>query len=367
MDYEDRNINKALEKDLFGGDSESELSDLGEVDAGYSSDEAPQHVKSSASRRSPPPGTTYEDEYMEESEAKRPTSGERKKKKKSRHAETIDENELADDDPMKAKLRQLDRDFKKALSTGRSRRRKHGDYDLEEGADEIVDQLRNEMKDAVQKDQQLNADRKPAITKIVMLPHVLEQLRKTHLHEYVLDNNLLEAVRMWLEPLPDRSLPSLDIQMELLKALDTLPIRTEHLKESRLGRIVMFYAKVKRVDYRVQRLAQNLVYKWSRPIINKSANYKDKQFRQVDFDPVAAQYTRKPVIREPEEPEDVHRVRARIPLPDRFGFDIVPRSTLHVDQRKSKEDPYKNLKSHMSRLRASQRKGYTASKKSSNY
>lgn len=36
----------------------------------------------------------------------------------------------------------------------------------------------------------------------------------------ILDNQLLDMVRLWLEPLPDRSLPSLDIQNELLDALD---------------------------------------------------------------------------------------------------------------------------------------------------
>jgi transcription factor SPN1 len=42
---------------------------------------------------------------------------------------------------------------------------------------------------------------------------------RTHLHEQFLENQILEAVKLWLEPLPDGSLPSLDIQTEMLEIL----------------------------------------------------------------------------------------------------------------------------------------------------
>lgn len=42
---------------------------------------------------------------------------------------------------------------------------------------------------------------------------------RTHLHEQFLENQILEAVKLWLEPLPDGSLPSLDIQTEMLDIL----------------------------------------------------------------------------------------------------------------------------------------------------
>jgi hypothetical protein len=35
---------------------------------------------------------------------------------------------------------------------------------------------------------------------------------RSSLAQSVLDNNLLEGVRRWLEPLPDKSLPALSIQ-----------------------------------------------------------------------------------------------------------------------------------------------------------
>jgi len=48
------------------------------------------------------------------------------------------------------------------------------------------------------------------------------------------------------------------------------------LKESGLGRIVLFYTKCKRVTADIQRIANDLVSMWSRPIIKRSASYRDR-------------------------------------------------------------------------------------------
>lgn len=92
-----------------------------------------------------------------------------------------------------------------------------------------------------------------------------------------MDNNLLEGVRRWLEPLPDRSLPALDIQREFFPALKKMEfIDTSVLKESRLGRVIIFYTKCQRVTPDIVRLANDLVSAWSRPIIKRSASYRDR-------------------------------------------------------------------------------------------
>lgn len=93
----------------------------------------------------------------------------------------------------------------------------------------------------------------------------------------MIDNNLLEAVRRWLEPLPDRSLPALNIQRELFNIIKKMEfIDSAVLKESGLGRIVLFYTKCKRVTPDVARIANDLVSVWSRPIIKRSASYRDR-------------------------------------------------------------------------------------------
>ena len=50
-------------------------------------------------------------------------------------------------------------------------------------------------------------------------------------------------------------------------------IDTNTLKDSGLGRVVLFYTKCKRVTSAIQRQAVSLVSGWSRPIIKRSASY----------------------------------------------------------------------------------------------
>ena len=93
----------------------------------------------------------------------------------------------------------------------------------------------------------------------------------------MIDNNLLEGVKRWLEPLPDRSLPALNIQREFFSLLRRMEfIDSAVLKESGLGRIVLFYTKCKRVTPDISRIAKELVSTWSRPIIKRSASYRDR-------------------------------------------------------------------------------------------
>ena len=100
---------------------------------------------------------------------------------------------------------------------------------------------------------------------------------RTSLAQSISDNNLLQGVRRWLEPLPDHSLPALDIQKEFFPALKRMEfIDTNVLKESRIGRVVLFYTKCKRVTPDIQRAANDLVSAWSRPIIKRSASYRDR-------------------------------------------------------------------------------------------
>jgi len=93
----------------------------------------------------------------------------------------------------------------------------------------------------------------------------------------MIDNNLLEAVRRWLEPLPDKSLPALTIQKEFFSVIKKMEfIDSAVLKESGLGRVVLFYTKCKRVTPEISRIANDLVSTWSRPIIKRSASYRDR-------------------------------------------------------------------------------------------
>nr|3O8Z_A Chain A, Transcription factor IWS1 [Saccharomyces cerevisiae] len=146
--------------------------------------------------------------------------------------------------------------------------------DLEQYLDEKILRLKDEMNIAAQLDiDTLNKRIETgdtsliAMQKVKLLPKVVSVLSKANLADTILDNNLLQSVRIWLEPLPDGSLPSFEIQKSLFAALNDLPVKTEHLKESGLGRVVIFYTKSKRVEAQLARLAEKLIAEWTRPII----------------------------------------------------------------------------------------------------
>lgn len=108
-----------------------------------------------------------------------------------------------------------------------------------------------------------------------------------HYHDAILDNGLLDVIQTWLEPLPDRSLPSLDIQSEMLDVLDRLPIEGDQLRESGVGKIVFFYTKSPRIEPPIKRKADQLVGKWSRLVIKRSKNFNERrpvqEYRQEDM------------------------------------------------------------------------------------
>lgn len=64
---------------------------------------------------------------------------------------------------------------------------------------------------------------------------------------------------MWLEPLPDKSLPSLNIQKAMFPLLDRMYIDSTSLKMSGLGKLVLFYTRCSRVDRSIARIADRLI------------------------------------------------------------------------------------------------------------
>ena len=148
-----------------------------------------------------------------------------------------------------------------------------------------------------------------------------------------MDNNLLEGVRRWLEPLPDKSLPALDIQKEFFPILKKMEfIDTNVLKESRLGRVILFYTKCKRVTPDIQRAANELVSIWSRPIIKRSASYRDRVIptAQIDADGTGARGgERLNAILARAKESDKNRVRKNavmIPLRELGSYTVASRS-----------------------------------------
>ncbi|ESQ55480.1 hypothetical protein EUTSA_v10027557mg [Eutrema salsugineum] len=146
-----------------------------------------------------------------------------------------------------------------------------------------VEQVMANLELAVEDDVELNKEGKPAINKLMKLPLLTEALSKKPLQAEFLDHGVLNLLKNWLEPLPDGSLPNINIRTAVLKILNDLRIvdvdqqhcRREQLIKSGLGKVIMFLSKSDEETTFNRRLAHDLVNKWGRIIYDKSTRYKD--------------------------------------------------------------------------------------------
>ncbi|KAG7089451.1 hypothetical protein E1B28_011136 [Marasmius oreades] len=304
----------ALARDIFGG-SDSELSsDEDRVEVPSRSREGSSHPKGHRSITPSDGEASGDDDYVERDGAG-PGPGKAVKKKgkkkksvriaedserrerKRKRSSTKKRDEYQDIDldqlpPEQASKIRLNQKIEAALKSGRSRssvssrskRKKNDEQILDSFADDEVARLRESMNAAVDEDARVRqewiqngGEKAPAMAKLKMLAEVVEVLRKSSLAQSIIDNNLLDAVKRWLEPLPDRSLPALNIQRELFALLRKMEfIDSTVLKESSLGPLVLFYTKCKRVQPDVRRTAEELISVWSRPIVKRSASFRDR-------------------------------------------------------------------------------------------
>ncbi|PPQ90799.1 hypothetical protein CVT25_012119, partial [Psilocybe cyanescens] len=279
-----------LEREVFGG-SESELSDEEEdIPQQQQQHHAPPKHRPIPSRDEYESSAgDSEDDYVQARPApgktkkrlSRKTTGETEEPKaqRKRKRKAPVEVDLADLPPEQASRARMDMKIDEILKTKKTKpkRGNKNDLVLDSFADDEVARLRENMNTAADEDIRANTEKLPATSKLRALPEAMETLRKASLAQSMIDNNLLEAVRRWLEPLPDRSLPALNIQREFFNIIKKMEfIDAAVLRESGLGRVVLFYTKCKRVTPDITRIANDLVSIWSRPIIKRSASYRDR-------------------------------------------------------------------------------------------
>ncbi|KAL1809114.1 hypothetical protein DCAR_0728646 [Daucus carota subsp. sativus] len=158
----------------------------------------------------------------------------------------------------------------------------------------LVEKVMAELEICAEEDAKLNMLSKPAINKLKKLPLLTEVLSKKQLQQEFLDHGVLTLLKNWLEPLPDGSLPNINIRAAILKILTEFPIdleqfdRREQLKKSGLGKVIMFLSKSDEEITSNRKIAKDLVDKWSRPIFNKSTRFEDMR----NFDDERAPFRR---------------------------------------------------------------------------
>ena len=215
--------------------------------------------------------------------------------------------------------------------------------DLNAAADEEIANLRIRMAEAAEEDVRARSEKppRPAMHKLRLLPEVTSLLNRNSrdVENAIVDpeNNLLESVRFFLEPLSDGSLPAYNIQRELFAALAKLPIDKEALVSSGIGKVVLFYQKSKKPELTIKRQAQRLLIEWTRPLLKRSDDYRKRQLQTVDYDP--RNYTHASRSSQPVNKEEQQRLarEKELAIPSRTNrarlddevktYTIAPRSS----------------------------------------
>ncbi|XP_050985931.1 protein IWS1 homolog isoform X1 [Labeo rohita] len=199
---------------------------------------------------------------------------------------------------------------RKKAQSGKRRRNRDGGTFISD-ADDVVSAMITKMTEAAEEDRTLNSQKKPALKKLMLLPTVVMHLKKQDLKETFIDSGVMTAIKEWISPLPDKSLPALKIREELLKILQELPsVSQETLKLSGIGRAVMYLYKHPKESRPNKDLALKLINEWSRPIFGLSSNYKgmtreERQQRDLDQQIAPRRRLSEPQTSERQEEPDV--------------------------------------------------------------
>lgn len=240
--------------------------------------------------------------------------------------------DYSNEDPQARKRRLLEAKMESAIKTKSTKRRKADEDDLERMQDDRIDFLKDQMIKAANLDVEKNSQGQIATEKLKLLKEVVDILSKADLAISILDNNLLEAVRLWLEPLPDASMPAYQIQKELIYSLTALPIKTDHLIASGIGKVLVYYQRSKRTEANLKKVVDRLIGDWTRPILNKSDSYKDRtiQFNEYNKNKFTNQLS-SARRNKPKESKTLYeesaerRKRAAIPTARTTAYKIAPR------------------------------------------
>ncbi|KAG0222227.1 hypothetical protein B0O80DRAFT_499934 [Mortierella sp. GBAus27b] len=361
---------KRIDRDIFGDDDDDDdnASYSGDRDQAGKSDQEDYQGNAGTDDDKDPAGEEVEEGVPLPSFKKRNADGpepsrepkKRKsgvKKRSTQDGENVEGGEDLPLDPHQQARLKLEKDFEQALKNGKTstrRRRKddEDDTDLDDSASRFI----TKMREAAFADIDAKLKHQSALSKVRMLDSVKRQLNKSQVHTAFLENGLLEAMKLWLEPLQDASLPSLDIIQDFLDMLDILPIQTLHLVNSGVGRVVYFYTKVdeSRVTPAIKRQAHALVDKWSRPIVKLSQDFREKRITYAEEGLTGPQRRRfeAPSAPNPLEVPSTKTLSVRVPQVDRASYALMPESTVTYDKsRGGKNDKYKKLKSHMAKIK----------------
>ena len=136
---------------------------------------------------------------------------------------------------------------------------------------QLAGDLYAKMIKAARQDDALVQSGQPAITKVNMLPTVRRVMGQKAIINNLLDNNILEAMNLWIEP-KGSTLTTLSVRVAIYEILRGLPCQIDHLRSSQIGKTVMALRKHKAEIPENKRMLKEIMEKWCRPIFNLSSD-----------------------------------------------------------------------------------------------
>lgn len=137
--------------------------------------------------------------------------------------------------------------------------------DIEKYCYDVVTEMRNLYK----KDIDLNSESKPAHYKIDNIENLCSKIIKRGVQEVFVKMGILKELKVWLEPLPDNSLPNQKVKRAIMDLLINLKVSKADLLNSGIGKIVHFYSKNSREALDIRKMSLNVVKKWKSMIIRE--------------------------------------------------------------------------------------------------
>lgn len=188
--------------------------------------------------------------------------------------EPMEDDSPEDDEKPKKKLNAFEEALEKTKSFRRTRRRELDHSQVENECLVFLDRMSQARDD----DMTCYKNGRPALNKLKMLREVETMITKVTHRDTLIENMLLPIIKAWLDPMPDGTLPNVQIRTTLLRILGTIRVDdnwVDRLKSSQgLGRVVHYLSKN---DDHVPnvRMAEKLMMKWARPVYQSNANFQD--------------------------------------------------------------------------------------------
>lgn len=239
--------------------------------------------------------------------------------------------------------------------------------------DSYCQELCKEMEDAEKEDRIQVQRNKPATKKLGLLPKVERTVMKAVMQESFIKEGGLNLLSHWLRPMPETNMiPNLKIRSVIFRALESFEenfsegIELNALKESEIGKTVLFYYKLPQETRENRQRCSQLCQRWLNTIVSGSRHYNfprapgGNEDRDDDERPAEPVSPRR-LVRNPSqtdqlmhEPKSLMEVNERIAKSNGQRHARMPRRETHdyyVQPPKEKIQPHKrDPNSHQSNM-----------------